>query len=113
MRVHRNTHTIKDWFKKMDSFREEYEDLLVQVFDGEMGLPQAFAKWTELGPKRFHQFLGERLAFKAFVRRFYDQLREMYNIDSCGVQEQFEMMRAKRWDLQRYAAHLKSVRQGK
>jgi len=37
----------------------------------------------------------------------------MYNIDSCGVEEQFEMMRSKRWDLQRYDAHLKSARKGK
>lgn len=90
----------------MDSFREEYQELIDQI-DGWMGIPAAFAKYTELGPKRFHQFLGERLMFKEFVRRFYTQLRELGNVDDCELEDEFQKMRSKQWDFGIYAEHLK------
>jgi hypothetical protein len=90
----------------LKKFGEEYGPLVYQV-DGWMGMKQAYAKRVKLGRKGFLLFLAERLEFKEFARRFYDDLRELYNIDEVGMQEQFRKMKDKDWDFGIYAEYMK------
>lgn len=90
-------------------FREEYGPLIQQI-DSWIGLKEAYAKRIKLGRKGFHLFLAEKLEFKEFCRRFYDELRTLYNIDDVGMHEQFQMMKSKEWDFGVYTEHLKRMR---
>jgi hypothetical protein len=90
----------------LKKFGEEYGALVYQV-DSWMGMKEAYAKRVKLGRKAFHKFLAERLEFKEFTRRFYDDLREMYNIDEVGMHDEFKKMKEKDWDYGVYTEHLK------
>ena len=93
----------------LTKFREEYGPLIQQI-DSWIGIKEAYAKRIKLGRKGFHLFLAETLEFKEFCRRFYDELRTLYNIDDVGMHEQFQMMKSKEWDFGIYKEHLKRMR---
>ncbi len=93
----------------LKKFADEYAALVYQV-DGWIGVKEAYNKRVKLGRKAFHQFLADRLEFKEFTRRFYDDLREMYNIDEAGMLDEFRKMKDKEWDFGVYAAHVEQSR---
>jgi hypothetical protein len=90
-------------------FREEYGDLLRGV-DGNENLTQMYAEYKKLGPKEFHKYLGKKHQFKMFCERFYSKLRDMYNIDSVGMHEEFEKMREKKQTMYQYEHELNKRR---
>lgn len=87
-------------------FREEYGDLIRGVDVDSTPIHVVYAKYLSLGPKEFHKYLGEELQFKFFCDRFYDRLREMYNVDYESVREEFEKMREKKQSFYEYDVEL-------
>jgi hypothetical protein len=90
-------------------FREEYGDLITGIHGGNT-VTHLYTAYKDLGKKEFHKFLGEELQYKLFCDRFYDRLREMYNIDSVGMREEFEKMREKKQTFYQYELELQKQR---
>jgi hypothetical protein len=88
-------------------FREEYYPLISEV-DSWIGFVEAFTLFQRKGRKALNEFLADRLRYKEFCRRFYDDLRELYNIDSEGMDEQYKMMKEKDWDFGVYHEYLEN-----
>ncbi len=86
-------------------FREEYGDLITGIYGGNT-VTHMYDAYRDLGKKEFHKFLGEELQYKLCCDRFYDRLREMYNIDSVGMREEFEKMREKKQTMYQYELEL-------
>jgi hypothetical protein len=87
-------------------FHEEYGLLLFRI-DSYTIASEMYNEFKKRGRKGFHMFLNERLEFKDFCEQFYDDLREMYNICSAGMEEEFQRMKSNGWSLDDYATHLK------
>ncbi len=87
-------------------FRDEYGDLLNGTTIDPKPIHVMYKKYVSLGAVEFHKYLGKELQFKMFCERFYDTLREMYNIDSVGMRESFEKMREKKQSFYEYEIEL-------
>jgi len=90
------------------AFWAEYGDILKSFQLVTLGIHEAYDKRVELGVREFNKYLGKELQFDKFCRDFYDQLRDRYNIDGIGMRNEFERMRANKWEFYQYAMDLAS-----
>jgi len=90
------------------AFWDEYGDILKSFQLVKLGIQEAYDKRVELGVREFNKYLGKELQFDKFCRDFYDQLRDRYNIDGIGMRNEFERMRANKWEFYQYAMDLAS-----
>jgi hypothetical protein len=83
--------------KFLEEYVPLYEDLELYESDEEL-----YEMFKAKGRKGFNTFLAERRKFNRFCQEFYDDLREMYNICSAGMDDEFERMLKNKWSFAQY-----------
>lgn len=87
-------------------FREEYNDILKATHIESRPIHAVYDTYRMLGPVEFHKYLGEEIQFKVFCDRFYDRLRELYNVDYEGVRSEFARFRKNKQSFYQYDVEL-------
>jgi hypothetical protein len=90
---------LLDWFKKNLGY-------LVKKTNYWVSLEYAYQDFSKTTLKEFVSSLQDKQEFQDFVELFYDDLRELYNIDSVGVEEEFKRMKDKGWTFSQYRSWL-------
>jgi hypothetical protein len=89
-----------------ENFNRTYKHLLKQVTSVWYNPEQAYSAYIDVGKRTFETALNEHIDYANFCRVFYDQLREMYNIDSSGMRDAFNYMTEKGWTHQQYKEYI-------
>lgn len=76
--------------------------LLVKNSDGWENLREAYKEFRRKTLKDFMKSLTEHQRFRDFCDAFYDDLREMYNICSAGMWDEYERMKINGWSMSQY-----------
>lgn len=71
----------------------------------------AFDDFLELGQDAFEAKLNESVEYSRFCSRFYERLRERYNICSAGMWDEYKKMKANNWTMNEYARQLREKRE--
>jgi hypothetical protein len=74
----------------------------VKKSQGWRNLGQAYAEFRKTTLKNFLTLLNEKQKFQHFCEEFYDDLREMWNICSAGMEDEYERMKEKGWTMAEY-----------
>jgi hypothetical protein len=90
---------LLDWFKKNLGY-------LVKKANYWTSLEYAYQDFSKTTLKKFVSSLQEKQEFQDFAELFYDDLRELYNIDSEGVENEFQRMKDKGWTFSQYRSWL-------
>ena len=88
-----------DWFKDNLGY-------LVQKTNYWMRLEYAFQEFRSSSLKDFLKLLKEKQEFQDFGEEFYDDLRQMWNICSAGMEDEFQRMKRNNWTFQQYRSWL-------
>jgi hypothetical protein len=88
-----------DWFKKNLGY-------LVNKTNYWTSLEYAYKDFSKTTLKEFLVSLQEKQELQDFAEVFYDDLRELYNIDSEGVEDEFQRMKDKGWSFSQYKSWL-------
>jgi len=112
-----------DWTDEQlkEECEEQVHQILFQWFKDNLGylviktnywvsLEYAYGEFSKTTLKDFVQLLQEKQEFQDFAELFYDDLRELYNIDTIGVEEEFKRMKDKGWTHAQYRSWLKKQR---
>jgi hypothetical protein len=111
-----------DWTEEeaTEAMREQVEELLYRKFRQHFGVlineasvygmrtQDAFKIYRQKGVYALIKELNELTEFTKFCHHFYDDLRELWNIDTVGVEEEFQKMKQKGWSFRQYRVYLDS-----
>ena len=97
---------------------EQVDDILFNAFQEHLGylvekthhwasLEDAYCEFRTTPLKKFLKVVTEQQEFQDFADAFYDELREMYNICSAGMWDEFQRMKKNGWSLSQYRTWLK------
>ncbi len=101
--------------------REHVEDILFNKFHTEFGflvsqadvygygIHDAFDSYRKNGIYKFLKHLNNQVELTKFYEEFYDDLRELYNIDSSGMDDEYNKMKKNGWTFRAYRVYLKSL----
>jgi hypothetical protein len=92
---------------RFENFKRTYKYAVQMVPDDWHSMEEAYADYLAHGKKGFEKLLNEAVEFADFCKEFYEDLREMYNICSAGMQDAFLDMKKKGWTHAEYRRHLK------
>ncbi len=109
-----------DWTEKdaRQECRSQVNQILFQWFKDNLGylvkktnhwlsLEYAYSEFRLTTLKEFVRVLQEKQELQDFADLFYDDLRELYNIDAEGVQAEFQRMKDKGWTPSQYRSYLR------
>lgn len=74
----------------------------VRKSNGWRNLGQAYAEFRKTTLKDFLHSLNEKQDFQDFCEEFYDDLREMWNICSAGMEDEYQRMKKEGWTMDQY-----------
>jgi hypothetical protein len=89
-----------------NKFRKEFGFLINLARADEYTVEDAFDDWRKNGVYSFLRNLNHYMEFAKFCEEFYEDLREMWNIDSSGVEDEFARMKEKGWTFRQYRSDL-------
>lgn len=104
-----------------DAMREQVEELLYKKFRTYFGVlideasvygyrtQDAFKTYRQKGVYALVKELNDLTELTNFYEHFYDDLRELWNIDVTGMEEEFKMMKEKKWGFHQYRVYLDGV----
>jgi hypothetical protein len=72
----------------------------------------AFRDYRAKGKEVFEEDLAFEEGVSKFAGIFYDELREMFNIDTIGVYDEYKKMVMEGWSYKDYQRHLDSLKKG-
>ena len=81
---------------------------LVKKTNGWNTLGEAYNDFRKTTLKNFLKTLNEKQQFQDFCDEFYEDLREMWNICSAGMHDEFERMKREGWSMTQYRMWLDS-----
>ncbi len=92
-----------------NKFHKEFGFLVSQAEVYGYGIQHAFDYWRENGIYKFLSHLNDQMELTKFYEEFYDDLRELYNIDSSGMDDEFKKMKKNGWTFRHYRAYVKTL----
>lgn len=92
------------------NFRRTYGQMLKRASNWWQTAPQAYDDYVKLGKKKFEDRLNEQIEYQEFGEQFYDRLREMWNICSAGMWDEYTYMKKKDWSFDDYERYIKEKR---
>jgi hypothetical protein len=104
-----------DWTEEQakTACREQAKDILFEWFQEHLGfaveeanywqsLEAAFENFLSMPLVDFLEILEEQREFGRFAAEFYDELREMWNICSGGMWDEYQRMKKNKWRFRDY-----------
>jgi hypothetical protein len=95
------------------NFERTYKYLLSQVSDLWRTPEKAYIVYVDEGKRSFEEQLNEHIEYLNFCKEFYDDLREMWNIDTAGMYEAFQKMKKNDWTHTQYRNYIQEQRAAK
>lgn len=109
-----------EWTEEVatEAMREHVEELLYKKFRQYfavlvttanvygMRTQDAFKTYRQKGVYALIKELNDLTELTMFCEHFYDDLRELWNIDTAGMEEEFAMMKKKGWSFSKYRVYL-------
>lgn len=104
-----------------DDMREQVEELLYKKFKTYFGVlineasvygyrtQDAFKTYRQKGVYELVKEINHLTELTKFYEHFYDDLRELWNIDVSGMEDEFKMMKEKKWGFRQYRVYLDGV----
>ena len=92
-----------------NKFHKEFGFLISQADVYGYGIRDAFEEYRNNGIYKFLAQLNEQMELTKFYEEFYDDLRELYNIDSLGMDDEFKKMKKNGWTFLHYRLYVKSL----
>lgn len=101
-----------------EAFKEHFGFLIKEAdVYGNWSYHHAFEEFKKIGLLDFLKKINLHVEKGKFFQLFYSDLRELYNIDSCGMEDEFDRLKKNGWTFSLYRADLKkrmrSLRQRK
>ncbi len=90
---------LEVWFNENLGF-------LVKQTNHWYSLEDAFEEFVNMSFKDFILAINKQMEFTKFCEMFYDDLREMYNICSAGMRDEFQRMKTNGWTFSQYRSDL-------
>lgn len=84
-----------DWFRKNLGH-------LIQETDLSYNAAGAFEIFKRCSPLEFLVWLNEKQEYHHFCCKFYTDLRELYNVSSVEMEEEYKRMKDNKWDFFKY-----------
>jgi hypothetical protein len=88
-------------------FTEHYTHA-VEETDYWLSLNAAFEDFLSMPLVKFLEVLEEQREYSRFCQEFYDDLRDMYNICSAGMWDEYQRMKKNKWRFSQYRSWLNS-----
>ncbi len=88
-------------------FEEEY-GFLVDRSDVWHDMASAYDTFKEVGHMEFMKRIRRGMEYKEFCDEFYPELRELYNICSAGMYDEFERLKKNGWTHSQYRKDLEA-----
>jgi hypothetical protein len=109
-----------DWTEQeaTEAMREQVEEILYKKFVQHFGVlvneasvygfrtQDAFLIYRKKGVYALIKELNELTELTKFYEQFYNKLRELWNIDAVGMDEEFRSMKEKGWGFRQYRVYL-------
>jgi hypothetical protein len=92
-----------------NKFHKEFGFLISQADVYGYGIQDAFQFWRQNGIYKFLAHLNDQMELTKFYDEFYDDLRELYNIDSSGMDDEYNKMKKNGWTFRHYRVYLKTL----